>query len=207
LRERSHFHQVCFLNHYLLKTMRNQLCTLLLLCTWFVVQATQAQTMRGGLTPEQEKQWREVAEINKMILLRQNPQAHFSKERMATLADAKAKQNEVQQPTSTIASELQVRQRIAAYFQAHPEEGEKYNWGNLPPATPMISALAEMKVSSLDDVKFEALPEQKQMQLIEASPELKAIWQEQQPQMAGMSEAQQSALRKKLWETFKQTKK
>jgi hypothetical protein len=64
-----------------------------------------------------------------------------------------------------------------------------------------------MKVSSLDDVKFEALPEQKQMQLIEASPELKAIWQEQQPQMAGMSEAQQSALRKKLWETFKQTKK
>lgn len=186
--------------------MRKQLCTLLLLCTWFVVQATQAQTMRGGLTPEQEKQWREVAEINKMILLRQNPQAHFSKERVTSLADAKAKQNEVQQ-SSTVASELQVRQKIRAYFQAHPEEGEKYNWGNLPPATPMTAALEEMKVGSLDDVKFEALPEQKQMQLIEASPALKAIWQEQQPQMAGMSEAQQKELRKKLWEMYKQTKK
>jgi hypothetical protein len=185
--------------------MKTQLCTLLLLCTWFVVQATQAQTMRPGLTPEQEKQWREVAEINKMILLRQNPQAHFSKERVTTLADAKAKQNEVPQQNA-VASELQVRQKIRAYFQAHPEEGEKYNWGNLPPATPMIAVLEQMNVGSLDDVKFEALPEQKQAQLIEASPELKALWQEQQPQMAGMSEAQQSALRKKLWEKFKQQK-
>ncbi len=182
--------------------MRNKLCMLWLLLGWFSVQVAQAQKLPSVFTPEHVKALSETAEINKMLLMRQNPQS-VTKETHNTLATEKAKQRE--NPTLALSPterDAATRQKMKAYFDAHPEEGAKYNWGNIPPAQGALAVMEAQGVKKIDQVNLDKLTDAQKAQLFETEPMLKQMWSDNVSPTGITDKQTQDQIRKKIWASY-----
>jgi len=185
--------------------MQNKLGMLLLLLLCFSVQVSHAQKIPAGLTPEQETQWRETIEINKMLTMRQNPQP-VTKLRGITaeevVKNAQTAQKSSPSPISEMEKEARVRQRIQAYFKAHPEQGPQYNWGNLPPARGAIMVMEIQGTTAMEQVSFDKLSDVQKVALFETEPTLKQAWDDNLQVINTMDTQTQNEYRRKIWVSY-----
>jgi len=165
---------------------------LLLLFAWFFVQNTQAQSLRKSMTPEQEKQWQDAVATNKMLQMRQNPPTSYTKQGMVEVKAESQQKVQIKQDAPQAEKELAVRKLM-----------QKYDAGNIQPATGAVAIMEAQGVHTLAEVNLDKLSDNQKVQLFETEPTLLDEWKKYEQKLSQMDKKSQDQLRKQLWEQHK----